>query len=76
MSRQHERMHRTQHYLPRQQFEQLNRVSAATGITTSEHLRRALDAYLVCQKPVVEKFERGEALREARRLELPSTGLL
>ena len=75
MSRQHERMHRTQHYLPRQQFEQLNRVSAATGITTSEHLRRALDAYLVCQKPVVEKFEREEVLQETRSRQLPREGL-
>ena len=46
MARQHERMKRTQHYLPRQQLELLNHLAALTGLTASEHLRRSLDKYL------------------------------
>ena len=51
MSRQHERMHRAQHYLSRHQMDALNMLASTTGITASEHMRRALDKYLRTELP-------------------------
>jgi hypothetical protein len=45
MARKHAKMHRCQHYLTQVQYNALNTLSAESGVGTSDHMRRALDAY-------------------------------
>jgi hypothetical protein len=44
-TRRHEKMHRAQLYITQKQNENLAFLSQETGTTSSDHMRRALDAY-------------------------------
>lgn len=51
-------MKRTNVHLSEQQIAALRQLQLATGITTAEHIRRAIDAYLEIQRGALSQREK------------------
>ena len=51
-------MNRHNFYLTEQQMKALKALSQATGMSMSEHMRRAVDSYLQHQPPAIRTEER------------------
>ena len=61
-------MNRHNFYLPKQQMEALKALSKETGLSMSEHMRRAIDDYLACNGAALHARKTAEAwAAEAKR---------
>jgi predicted transcriptional regulator len=55
----HAKMHRTQLYIPQTQAEHLRQLAKFTGLTASEHMRRALHAYIAPEVKRLHELHKG-----------------